>query len=73
VVTDASATASAIAANAPLSIRQVKKSIHHGLDMDLKSALLYEIEAYKSLAVSEDRGEGVRAYNEKRKPAFKGR
>jgi enoyl-CoA hydratase/carnithine racemase len=73
VVADASATASAIAANAPLSIRQAKKSIHHGLDMDLKSALLYEIEAYKSLAVSEDRGEGVRAYNEKRKPAFKGR
>lgn len=73
VVTEAIATASAIAANAPLSIRQAKKSIHHGLDMDLKSALLYEIEAYKSLAVSEDRVEGVRAFNEKRKPAFKGR
>lgn len=72
-VTEAIETASAIAANAPLSIRQAKKSIHHGLDMDLKSALLYEIEAYKSLAVSEDRVEGVRAYNEKRKPVFKGR
>jgi enoyl-CoA hydratase/carnithine racemase len=73
VLADALATAGAIAANAPLSIRQAKKSIHHGLDMDLKSALLYEIEAYKSLAVSEDRLEGVRAYNEKRKPAFRGR
>jgi enoyl-CoA hydratase len=73
VVSDAASTALAIAANAPLSIRQAKKSIHHGLDMDLKSALLYEIEAYNRLVVSEDRVEGVCAYNEKRKPVFKGR
>lgn len=73
LVSDALATARAIADNGPLSIRQAKKSIHHGLDMDLRSALLYEIEAYNRLAASEDRVEGVRAYNEKRKPVFKGR
>ncbi len=73
VVSEAVATAAAIAENAPLSIRQAKKSIHHGLDMDLKSALHYEIEAYNRLVGSEDRLEGVRAYNEKRKPVFKGR
>jgi enoyl-CoA hydratase len=73
VVSEAVATATAIAANAPLSIRQAKKSIHHGLDMDLKSALLFEIEAYNRLVTTEDRQEGVRAYNEKRKPVFKGR
>jgi enoyl-CoA hydratase/carnithine racemase len=73
VVSEAVATATAIAANAPLSIRQAKKSIRHGLDMDLKSALLFEIEAYNRLVVTEDRQEGVRAYNEKRKPVFKGR
>ncbi len=72
VVADAIAAARAIAANAPLSVRQAKKSIHHGLDMDLKSALLYEIEAYNRLVATEDRLEGVRAFNEKRKPAFKG-
>jgi enoyl-CoA hydratase/carnithine racemase len=73
VVAEAVSTAREIAANAPLSIRQAKKSIHHGLDMDLKSALLYEIEVYNRLVVTEDRLEGVRAFNEKRKPAFKGR
>ena len=73
VVADAIATATAISANAPLSIRQAKKSIHHGLDLDLKSALLFEIEAYNRLVDTEDRLEGVRAYNEKRKPVFKGR
>ena len=73
VVAEAVSTARGVAANAPLSIRQAKKSIHHGLDMDLKSALLYEIEAYNRLVITEDRLEGVRAFNEKRKPAFKGR
>lgn len=73
VLADAIETAHHIAGNAPLAIRQAKKSIHHGLDMDLKSALLYEIEAYNRLVVSEDRLEGVRAFNERRKPVFKGR
>jgi len=73
VVAEAVSTARGVAANAPLSIRQAKKSIHHGLDMDLKSALLYEIEAYNRLVITEDRLEGIRAFNEKRKPAFKGR
>ena len=32
---DVLATAETICANAPLSIRQAKKSIHHGLQMDI--------------------------------------
>jgi enoyl-CoA hydratase len=70
---EAIATASAIAANAPLAIRQAKHAIHHGLQLDLKSGLLFEIEAYNRLVPTEDRREGVRAYNEKRKPRFIGR
>lgn len=67
------ATAQAIAANAPLSVRQAKKSIHYGLQMDLLTGYRFEIEAYNRLVDTEDRKEGVRAFNEKRKPAFKGR
>jgi enoyl-CoA hydratase len=70
---DALATAQTIAANAPLSARQAKKSIHHGLQMDVDSGYRFEIEAYNRLIDTEDRHEGVRAFNEKRAPEFKGR
>jgi enoyl-CoA hydratase len=66
-------TARLIAGNAPLSVCQAKKSIHTGLQMDLASALRFEIEAYNRLVPTEDRQEGIRAFNEKRKPVFRGR
>ncbi len=72
-VNDALETAKAIAENAPLSVRQAKKSIHYGLQTDLLTGYRFEIEAYNRLVDTEDRREGVRAFNEKRKPAFKGR
>ncbi|TCI00291.1 enoyl-CoA hydratase [Roseococcus sp. SYP-B2431] len=67
------ATAERIAANAPISVRQAKRSIHHGLQMDLRSGLRFEIEAYNRMVPTEDRVEGIRSFNEKRKPVFKGR
>lgn len=66
-------TAKTIAANAPLSVRQAKKSIHLGLQADLRTGLRIEVEAYNRLIGTEDRLEGIRAFNEKRKPDFKGR
>ena len=66
-------TALRICANAPLSIRQAKKSVHFGQQMDLRTAMFFEIEAYNRLVDTEDRHEGVTAFNEKRKPVFKGR
>jgi enoyl-CoA hydratase len=70
---DALTVASKIAANAPLAVRQAKKSVHYGLQMDLLTGYRFEIEAYNQLVGTEDRMEGVRAFNEKRKPRFQGK
>jgi enoyl-CoA hydratase/carnithine racemase len=66
-------TARRIADNAPLSVRQAKQAIHYGLQMDLASAMMFEIEAYNRMVPTEDRREGIASFNEKRKPRFKGR
>ncbi|WP_191084786.1 enoyl-CoA hydratase/isomerase family protein [Roseococcus microcysteis] len=66
-------TARTIAGNAPLSVRQAKKSIHFGMQMDLRTGLRFEVEAYNRLVPTEDRREGIASFNEKRRPVFKGR
>jgi enoyl-CoA hydratase len=70
---DALEVAEKIARNAPLAVRQAKKSVHYGLQMDLATGYRFEIEAYNQLVGTEDRKEGVRAFNEKRKPRFQGK
>jgi enoyl-CoA hydratase len=70
---EARATARAIAANAPLSTRQIKQSVNMGAAMDLGAALMLEIEAYNRLVPTADRREGIRAFNEKRRPVYTGR
>jgi len=67
------AIAQRLADNAPISVRQAKKSIHQGLQTDLKTGLYFEVQAYDRMISTEDRLEGIRAFNEKRKPIFKGR
>ena len=62
-----------IASHAPLSVRQAKHAIREGLQMDLASAMRLEVEAYSRLIGTQDRREGLRAFNEKRQPKFKGR
>jgi len=66
-------TAARIARNAPISVRQAKLSIHRGLQLSLRDGLALEIEAYNRMVPTEDRREGVLAFNEKRTPNFKGR
>ena len=66
-------TARRIADNAPISVRQAKHAIHYGLQMDLASGMMFEIEAYNRMVPTEDRREGINSFNEKRKPRFTGR
>ena len=73
VVQDAVETATAIAGNAPISIRQAKRSMHYGVNMSLADGMLFEIEAYNRMVPTDDRREGIASFNEKRKPVFKGR
>ena len=73
VVKQALETARRIADNAPISVRQAKHAIHYGLQMDLASGIMFEIEAYNRMVPTEDRREGIASFNEKRKPQFKGR
>jgi enoyl-CoA hydratase/carnithine racemase len=72
VVDEALEAARRIADNAPISVRQAKQAIHFGMQMDLASGMMLEIEAYNRMVPTEDRREGVAAFNEKRKPRFKG-
>jgi enoyl-CoA hydratase len=66
-------TAVAIAGNAPLALRQAKKAIRYGGQMEIRTAYRFEVEAYNQLVDTEDRREGILAFNEKRRPQFKGR
>jgi enoyl-CoA hydratase len=62
-----------IAANAPVSVRQAKKSIDRADDLDWATGYAFELEAYNRTVVTEDRHEGITAFNEKRRPVYKGR
>jgi enoyl-CoA hydratase/carnithine racemase len=67
------AIARRIAGNGPIAVRQAKQAIHRGMQMSVWDGLAFEIEAYNRLVPTEDRREGVLAFNERRKPIFRGR
>ena len=65
--------AAAIADNGPIAVRQAKKAINWGAETDLETGMALAIEAYNNTVTTEDRLEGVRAFNEKRKPRIQGK
>jgi enoyl-CoA hydratase len=73
LVAEALETAAVIAGNAPISTRQIKQSVNMGLNTDLQTGMMFEIEAYNRMVPTDDRREGIAAFNEKRKPVYKGR
>ncbi|WP_392423991.1 enoyl-CoA hydratase/isomerase family protein [Barrientosiimonas humi] len=64
--------AAAIAANSPVGLRNAKKAMRLGLDVDLQTGLEVEDACWRATAFSGDRAEGVLAFNEKRAPRWPG-
>lgn len=57
----------------PIAIRQAKLAIDQGMETDLKTGLMIERMAYEVLIPTQDRLEGLKAFQEKRKPVYQGK
>jgi enoyl-CoA hydratase len=60
-------------ANAPLAVALCAEAVDRGLEMGLEEALVFEANQFGLLASTQDVSEGMRAFLEKRAPAFQGR
>src|SRR5450631_601987 len=65
--------ATQVAANSPVGLRQAKRAMRLGGDVDLATGLEVEDGCWRATAFSGDRAEGVAAFNEKRSPEWPGR
>jgi enoyl-CoA hydratase/carnithine racemase len=66
------ALAATIAANSPIGLRAAKRALHLGQGLDLRAGLEVEDAAWRTVAFSPDRAEGVAAFAEKRPPNWPG-
>ncbi|GAA3190224.1 MULTISPECIES: enoyl-CoA hydratase/isomerase family protein [Streptomyces] len=64
--------AARIARNSPVGLRAAKRAMRLGHGLDLRAGLEVEDAAWRSVAFSGDRAEGVAAFNEKREPDWPG-
>jgi len=73
LMSTARAIAARIAANAPLSVRAIKRLVREGTEMPLATAIQTEQYVVGVLRDSHDRIEGRKAFQEKRSPVYLGR
>ncbi|MFY1677066.1 MULTISPECIES: enoyl-CoA hydratase/isomerase family protein [unclassified Streptomyces] len=69
---EALALAARMAANSPVGLRAAKRALRLGQGLDLRAGLEVEDAAWRAVAFSGDRAEGVAAFNEKREPRWPG-
>lgn len=65
--------ASQIVARAPLAVQMGKEAINKSFEIGLSDGMAYEEKLFYILFASEDQKEGMRAFVEKRKPAWQGK
>lgn len=73
LIAEAKKLAETITSKAPIATDAAKCAINTACDVDGRSAIAYEREAYQTSFNSQDRIEGMGAFLEKRKPLFSGR
>ncbi|RJQ30769.1 MAG: crotonase [Peptococcaceae bacterium] len=61
-----------IAAKGPAAVRLSKEAVNEGLEMDLEKAFIHEADLFALTFTTADHAEGIEAFLNKRKPAFKG-
>src|SRR5699024_8130501 len=65
--------AKVIASNGPIALQQAKTSIDQGMQTDVTTGLAIEHLCYKETIPTDDRSEGLTAFEEKRKPEYQGK
>ena len=70
---EAARWAAELASAGPLAVAEAKRAIDQGWGRSLSEGLAVERARYDVVLASEDRNEGLRAFAEKRKPAFTGK
>jgi enoyl-CoA hydratase/carnithine racemase len=69
---EAEKLAEAIAAKGPLALRYIKEAVVKGMDLTLEQGLRLEADLYFLLHTTADRTEGIKSFQEKRPPRFRG-
>jgi enoyl-CoA hydratase/carnithine racemase len=71
-ISEVETLAKVIAGKAPISLRYIKEAILKGLDLTMEQGLRLEADLYFLLHTTGDRTEGIKAFQQKRPPEFKG-
>lgn len=62
-----------VCGSSPVAVREAKLAIDRGLDVALEDGIELEDLAWRRAVASDDRKEGIAAFNEKREPQWRGR